>query len=289
MKCLEKDRARRYETASGLAMDLKRLLDNEPVIARPPSAAYRFQKAWRRNSALFSAIAVVLAALSLGATVSTWLAVKTSRALESAETQEELAKRQAYAGTLRSVANDWADQNVARIRNVLNEAYQYDSPGFEWYFWQRLANQEEQAFLDCAVPVNAIAISPDGTRLYAGRQDGRLETRMLRDGHLDQNPIQAHSASIVSVDVSPDGIWLATGSSANTARIWRARDGVEFDCLKEHAAPVLAGQIFTGRLTLGDSGTGRNRADLANPVFPARVGSEVTRKCGQQSRRRLFA
>jgi serine/threonine protein kinase len=44
MKCLEKDRTRRYETANGLAMDIQRHLDNEPVVARPPSRAYRFQK-----------------------------------------------------------------------------------------------------------------------------------------------------------------------------------------------------------------------------------------------------
>src|SRR5208337_1236431 len=46
MKCLEKDRARRYETANGLAADLKRHLNNEPVVARPPSTVYRLQKAW---------------------------------------------------------------------------------------------------------------------------------------------------------------------------------------------------------------------------------------------------
>src|SRR5207249_3733580 len=45
MKCLEKDRTRRYETANGIAADLRRHLNNEPVVARPPSAAYRFQKA----------------------------------------------------------------------------------------------------------------------------------------------------------------------------------------------------------------------------------------------------
>src|SRR3989454_1140346 len=49
MKCLEKDRARRYETANGLAADLKRHLNNEPVTARPPSASYRLQKAFHRN------------------------------------------------------------------------------------------------------------------------------------------------------------------------------------------------------------------------------------------------
>jgi len=46
MKALEKDRARRYETANGLAMDVQRYLSNEPVVARPPSKLYRLQK-WR--------------------------------------------------------------------------------------------------------------------------------------------------------------------------------------------------------------------------------------------------
>jgi serine/threonine protein kinase len=44
MKCLEKDRTRRYETANGLAIDLKRHLNNEPVLARPPSRLYEFSK-----------------------------------------------------------------------------------------------------------------------------------------------------------------------------------------------------------------------------------------------------
>src|SRR5215831_6801559 len=49
MKCLEKDRARRYETANGLALDLQRHLDNEPVLAGPPSTAYRLGKFVSRN------------------------------------------------------------------------------------------------------------------------------------------------------------------------------------------------------------------------------------------------
>ena len=49
MKCLEKDRNRRYETANGLARDIERYLHDEPVQACPPSAAYRFRKFARRN------------------------------------------------------------------------------------------------------------------------------------------------------------------------------------------------------------------------------------------------
>ena len=55
MKALEKDRTRRYETANGLAADVKRHLENEPVAARPPSTAYRLQKAFKRNKLAFTA------------------------------------------------------------------------------------------------------------------------------------------------------------------------------------------------------------------------------------------
>jgi len=71
MKCLEKDRTRRYETANGLASDIQRHLNDEPVVARPPSTGYRFQKLVRRNKLAFAGASSVAVALVLGATVST--------------------------------------------------------------------------------------------------------------------------------------------------------------------------------------------------------------------------
>src|SRR6185369_7815860 len=87
MKCLEKDRSRRYETANGVAADLKRHLNNEPVVARPPSAAYRFQKAWRRNKLAFGAAASIATALLLGIILSTWQAFEASRARDAEKKQ----------------------------------------------------------------------------------------------------------------------------------------------------------------------------------------------------------
>jgi serine/threonine protein kinase/WD40 repeat protein len=66
MKALEKDRARRYETANGLAMDVQRHLNDEPVVARPPGKLYLFRKLVRRNKLAFAAGAVVAALLILG-------------------------------------------------------------------------------------------------------------------------------------------------------------------------------------------------------------------------------
>ena len=66
MKCLEKDRARRYETASNLSQDVERHLKDEPVTARAPGAFYRFQKMVRRNKLAVGTAAVVLGLLAVG-------------------------------------------------------------------------------------------------------------------------------------------------------------------------------------------------------------------------------
>jgi serine/threonine protein kinase/tetratricopeptide (TPR) repeat protein len=80
MKCLEKDRARRYETANGLARDIERHLRNEVVVAGPPSRLYRFQKLVRRNKSMVAAIGIVTFVLVLGAAASTWQAIRATKA-----------------------------------------------------------------------------------------------------------------------------------------------------------------------------------------------------------------
>ena len=66
MKCLEKDRNRRYETATGLARDIERFLNDEPVQACPPSNWYRLRKIARRNKAALAIASSITAALLLG-------------------------------------------------------------------------------------------------------------------------------------------------------------------------------------------------------------------------------
>src|SRR5450759_1745108 len=98
MKALEKDRRRRYETANGLAMDIERYLNNEPVVARPPSRLYRFQKLVRRNKVVFAAAAAVMAALVAGTGTSTWLFLKEREARQravEAERQQDRLRREA--------------------------------------------------------------------------------------------------------------------------------------------------------------------------------------------------
>jgi serine/threonine protein kinase len=101
MKCLEKDRTHRYETANGVAMDLKRCLENEPITARPPSRAYRFQKAWRRNKGVFAGAALIAVVLLVATGISTWQAVRANRAEKLAK--ERLADSEAISKFLTEV------------------------------------------------------------------------------------------------------------------------------------------------------------------------------------------
>jgi serine/threonine protein kinase len=133
MKCLEKDRTRRYDTANGLAMDLKRHVNNEPVFARPPSTAYKIQKAFRRHKLGFAAAAAISLALLIGVSVSTTQAVRATRAerakqasLESeqqarqvatrarsdAEVERDRARRNLYAADINLAYQAWQQSNL---------------------------------------------------------------------------------------------------------------------------------------------------------------------------------
>jgi hypothetical protein len=93
MKALEKDRTRRYETASSLAHDIQRHLNNEPVVASPPSKLYRFQKLVRRNKTVFIASGAVALALILGLISSVCLFVREKQARQRAVAAEQKQAR----------------------------------------------------------------------------------------------------------------------------------------------------------------------------------------------------
>ena len=118
---MDKDRRRRYETANGLAMDVQRYLNNEPVIARPPSRLYRFQKLVRRNKILFASGAAVAAALLIGLGTSTWLFFMeraARREAVAAEEQQYLLRQDAE----RARANEAELRRQAEIREKLTLA-----------------------------------------------------------------------------------------------------------------------------------------------------------------------
>jgi hypothetical protein len=85
MKALEKDRTRRYETATGFAADVQRYLTGEPVQAAPPGVRYRLGKLARKHRTALTTAAVFALLLVVGAAVSTWQAVRATQAEQEAK------------------------------------------------------------------------------------------------------------------------------------------------------------------------------------------------------------
>jgi len=272
MKCLEKDRARRYETANGLAADLKRHLDNEPVVARPPSAAYRLQKAWRRHKVAFTAAAAVAAALVIGIAVSTWQALEASKA-RNAEKQQRLAaqterdKAQAaqkeaersqqaekqarlradsekaeaahllYVADMNLAQQAWNQNNMGRLRQLLEDTQDSPYRGFEWYYWQpktHLALKTLRGHLDA---VTSAAFSTNGQRIVTSSDD---QTAKVWDAVSCREllTLKGHRAEISSATFSPDGQRIVTGSLDRTAKVWDTASGKEILTLKGHSDEV---------------------------------------------------
>jgi serine/threonine protein kinase len=94
MKALEKDRVRRYETAHALALDVQRHLNDEPVLAGPPSGLYRARKLFRRHRAAILAAAAVLVALVAGVVGTSWALLRAVRAERQAASETVEARRQ---------------------------------------------------------------------------------------------------------------------------------------------------------------------------------------------------
>ena len=91
MKCLDKDRNRRYETANALMLDVERYLADEPVHAWPPSTSYRLRKFARRNKSLLAAGGAIAAALIIGLGLSTWMYLRERAAVDVAKANEARA------------------------------------------------------------------------------------------------------------------------------------------------------------------------------------------------------
>ena len=221
MRCIEKDRTRRYDTANGLAMDIQRYLRNEPVVARPPSTAYLLHKLIRRHRVAFAAAAAVLAVVIIGAFVSTWLAIRATHAeraqislretaqraqsaeaalRRTAETQELAARRRAYAGDMHLIQQALERSNFGRAQDLLNRqrpsAGQVDLRGWEWrYFWQLCRNEAESILSQKNSGIIALSASADGQWLAVGEfRGGRASIWNARTR--EWFPVSAGNASV---------------------------------------------------------------------------------------------
>jgi WD40 repeat protein/serine/threonine protein kinase len=288
MKCLEKDRSRRYDTASGLARDLERHLADEPVEACPPSARYRLSKFARKyKKALVTATAfaallvagmVLTTLLAVWATSAEWEAnqqrIASDEAKVEASNQRDEARLTGYAAGMNLAQRAWDENDILRARELLDEVPKEVAGrglrGFEWYYLSRLCHSEEPTFVALPeyaydVTIQSLAFGPDGQRLALGMPS----MLKIHDGAHGRELVSLKGFGFSSVVFSPDGPRVAGGGlNDKPVKVWDCVSGEELLTLKGHTFQVrsvafsldgrrLASGSEDGTVKVWDSTTGK--------------------------------
>jgi eukaryotic-like serine/threonine-protein kinase len=239
LKCLEKEPARRYQTAQELADELGRFLQDEPIHARPVTSTERLWRRCRRKPALasLSAIIVLLGLVfAFGAPIALYR-IKHER--DRAEEESALRRRQLYASEVNLAGQALANDDLNRARDLLMRQWPEadstnDLRGFEWrYFYGQCGSEESATLGRHEHAVQAVAFSPSGgeTLLASWEANGMVKLwdyrtqkliTVLRDPQPDLANTDPGPGGPSALAFSLDGQWLAAGSG-RAILLWNIR------------------------------------------------------------------
>ncbi len=276
MKTLEKDRARRYQTATALAADIENFFADQPVLACPPSSAYRLRKFVRRNRVPMVTAGLVIASLCIGLATTTWQTIvarkakaladsrstKVDAALKQAVKQRQLAdertaeaeaarqeealvrqtlERRIYCSTMQRVQNSWQGRAffVNRLLDSLTPEFTggTDLRNFEWHYWHRRLKQPVQVLRGHVGIVHDLAYHPDGRHLATAGFDRSVRIWQVDSG-TEVRALEGHLAPVTTVAFSPDGERLVSAGYDRLLKIWDWREPRELRTLSGHRRSV---------------------------------------------------
>ncbi len=263
LKAIEKNPDDRYASAEALALDLRRFLDDEPILARRVGAPERYLRWARRNpvvaflaTVLVSVLVVVaIAATTIAGRMAALAAVNdraakselgaklaAQAALDQAELQRERAEQHLYIARIGQAEGALRLSDAATARALLDKCRPEDDGtdrrGWEWFYLDRWCRPELRT-ISLPAPDNtqAVAVSRDGRILAVGSaspflQQGRREFSAstylinLPEGTI-RHELVGHKLFILALTFRADGKRLATLGDEGTVRIWDTQSGRE--------------------------------------------------------------
>jgi WD40 repeat protein/Flp pilus assembly protein TadD len=304
LKCLQKEPARRYESALALAEDLERWGRGEPILARPSGRVEQLTKWARRKpavAALLMALALVLAGGFTGMLLLLLLAenrrVQAEANFSAAEQRSEDLLRQTnltaaendrfrhtlYATHTQLAYREWLDAHIGRVEDLLYgegcrpaQQGQADLRGWEWYYLRGLCHKDVRTVeADYGYSAHCVAFSPDG-RSFAVAGPQRVHVWDTGDGRLIRVLAVHHTGQVRGVAYSPDGRWLASGTWEDhmdgTIKVWDAASGNEMATLRHGSAVDAIAVSPDGRLLASTGADGTVKLwDPGSPKQPIRT------------------
>ena len=274
LKCLQKDRSRRYQSAEELAEDLRRYLTGETILARPVSSVGRLWR-WSRRNKLAAALSLALSlALISGTAFSSWFAWQASQneadavrlagekselaqqAMQLAEDKERLAdqesearenaERQAeatawnlYVARMFPMEDAWEDQDFGKLETLLVGStpgpQQLDFRGWEWYFFREQVEAASHLLTGSKLSARFDLCKATGQVAVAGQKDVTIVN--VADEHRRRIPLPTTAWTLAW---HPAGSQIAFADNKGLLFLLNVADGTVSEPLRGHADRILA-------------------------------------------------
>ena len=258
MKALEKDRTRRYASASEFAADITRHLRDDVVVARPPSLGYRTSRFVRKHRGAVTAAVGGFLILAIGFIVSTVFFFKSEAGRREAERQRETAQRQSYLANIAA-----ADMNVrGGAAAEATRRLEQIGPALRGWEWRHLylKTNTSVATLGAAGAVAFVAFSPDQRRVYWISEFGVAHSadagahRRIPALTRPAWPLSASSEPAYVVAIAPDGSRLLSSAWRSTATLTGRAGGMREWGVRLAHRPLTDDE--TNALTMTDAASG---------------------------------